>query len=758
MKSCLETFVDVLYGKSLKEASTKELYNALAKVVVKNVEKNWDETRNLNNKRCGYLSAEFLIGRMIYANLLNAGMLDEAKYILEQNNIDINVFEEVEDAALGNGGLGRLAACYLESAATENILLDGYGLRYRYGLFKQSFKNGFQNEEADDWLKWGDPFSKRVEDDTVIVHFKDMDIKAVPYDMPVIGYHSKVVNTLRLWQSEAIKEFDFKEFDNMEGIKTNDEAYKAKEITYVLYPNDNTLEGKKLRLRQEYFMVSASLQDMLKKFKKLNLTFKELPNYYIWQLNDTHPTLAIPEMIRLLKNEGLSFDESLKIVRKMFNFTNHTIMAEALEQWPIEMLEELIPDVLKEIKLIEEDLEKNLDKNKYFIIKNNKVNMAYLAIYVSEHVNGVAAIHTEILKNNTFKEWYEVYPYKFVNVTNGVTPRRWLALNNESLSKLITSRIGDGWVKDLGELAKLKGIENDEEFLKDFITSRNINKIRLANYIEKHEGIDIPVNYMFDIQIKRLHEYKRQLLNALSILYLAFEIKEGNLNDYKPTVFIFGAKSAPGYYMAKQIIKLINTIADYVNNDSVISKKIKVCFVQNYNVSYAEKLVSAADLSEQISMAGMEASGTGNMKFMINGTPTLGTLDGANVEIAAEAGKSNNYIFGLTVEEVAALKKNYKPELFVENNPKLKHVLNALIDGTLNAKFEEIYDSLLKGNEPDRYLVLADFNSYIEMKLFANKEYQSKEYYKKCIVNMYSSYKFSSDRSIKDYNELIWKL
>lgn len=758
MKSCLETFVDVLYGKSLKEASTKELYNALAKVVVKNVEKNWDETRNLNNKRCGYLSAEFLIGRMIYANLLNAGMLDEAKYILEQNNIDINVFEEVEDAALGNGGLGRLAACYLESAATENILLDGYGLRYRYGLFKQSFKNGFQNEEADDWLKWGDPFSKRVEDDTVIVHFKDMDIKAVPYDMPVIGYHSKVVNTLRLWQSEAIKEFDFKEFDNMEGIKTNDEAYKAKEITYVLYPNDNTLEGKKLRLRQEYFMVSASLQDMLKKFKKLNLIFKELPNYYIWQLNDTHPTLAIPEMIRLLKNEGLSFDESLKIVRKMFNFTNHTIMAEALEQWPIEMLEELIPDVLKEIKLIEEDLEKNLDKNKYFIIKNNKVNMAYLAIYVSEHVNGVAAIHTEILKNNTFKEWYEVYPYKFVNVTNGVTPRRWLALNNESLSKLITSRIGDGWVKNLGELAKLKGIENDEEFLKDFITSRNINKIRLANYIEKHEGIDIPVNYMFDIQIKRLHEYKRQLLNALSILYLAFEIKEGNLNDYKPTVFIFGAKSAPGYYMAKQIIKLINTIADYVNNDSVISKKIKVCFVQNYNVSYAEKLVSAADLSEQISMAGMEASGTGNMKFMINGTPTLGTLDGANVEIAAEAGKSNNYIFGLTVEEVDALKKNYKPELFVENNPKLKHVLNALIDGTLNAKFEEIYDSLLKGNEPDRYLVLADFNSYIEMKLFANKEYQSKEYYKKCIVNMYSSYKFSSDRSIKDYNELIWKL
>ncbi len=758
MKSYLETLVDALYDKSLKEANTKELYNAMAKVIVKNIEKDWEETKHLNKKRCGYLSAEFLIGRMIYANLLNADMLEEAKKTLKENNIDINVFEEVEDAALGNGGLGRLAACYLESAATEGVLLDGYGLRYRFGLFKQSFKNGFQNEEADDWLKWGDPFSKRVEDDKVLVHFSDLDVVAVPYDMPVIGYHSKVVNTLRLWQSEALKDFDFKEFDNMKGTKTNDEAYKAKEITYVLYPNDNTLDGKKLRLRQEYFMVSASLQDMLKKFKKLNLSLSELPNYYIWQLNDTHPTLAIPEMMRLLRKEGLNFSESLKIVRKMFNFTNHTIMAEALEQWPIEMLEELIPDVLEEIKLLQEDLEKNLDKKKYFIIKNGHVNMAYLAIYVSSHVNGVAAIHTEILKDNTFKEWYEVYPEKFVNVTNGVTPRRWLALNNPSLSKLITSKIGDGWVKNLEELSKLKGIENDEEFLKEFITTRNTNKVRLANYIEKHEGVELPVNYMFDIQIKRLHEYKRQLLNALSILYLANEIKEGNLIDFKPTVFIFGAKSAPGYYMAKQIIKLINTIADYVNNDPVLNKKIKVCFVQNYNVSYAEKLVCAADLSEQISMAGMEASGTGNMKFMINGTPTLGTLDGANVEIAAEAGKNNNYIFGLTVEEVEALKKNYKPEAFVANNPKLKKVLESLIDGTLNYKFTEIYDSLLKGNDPDRYLVLADFNSYVEMKLFANKEYQTKDYYKKCIVNMYSSYKFSSDRSIRDYNELIWKL
>ena len=758
MKSYFEAFFDALYSKPIKEATTKELYNALSKLVVKKVSKNWEETKGLQKKRCGYLSAEFLIGRMIYANMLNADMLDEVKKILSDNNIDINAFEEVEDAALGNGGLGRLAACYLESAATEKVLLDGYGLRYRYGLFKQSFVDGFQNEEADDWLKWGDPFSKRVEDEKVIVHFEDMDVLAIPYDMPVIGYHSNIINTLRLWQSEPLKGFDFKAFDDMKGEKNAIEDYKAKEITYVLYPNDNTIEGKKLRLRQEYFMVSASLQDMLRRFKKLNLNLNELPNYYIWQLNDTHPTLAIPEMLRLLRLEGLDFSESLKIVKKMFNFTNHTIMAEALEVWPTSMLNELIPDVLKEIKLLQEDLSNNLKNKDLFIIKDERVNMAYLAIYVSSYVNGVAAIHTEILKNNTFKEWYSVYPNKFVNVTNGVTPRRWLALNNPDLSKLITSKIGDGWIKNLEELDKLKGIEEDDNFIKEFITARNINKIKLADYILKHENIDLPVNFIFDIQIKRLHEYKRQLLNALSIIYLANEIKNGNLKDFKPTVFIFGAKSAPGYYMAKQIIKLINTIAIKINNDKELNNKIKVCFVQNYNVSYAEKLVCAADLSEQISMAGMEASGTGNMKFMINGTPTIGTLDGANVEIANEAGRENNYIFGLTVTEVEKLKKNYNPNDYVENNLKLKKVLESLIDGSLGYKFKDIYDSLLKGNDPDRYLVLADFNSYIEARIKANNEYGTKEYYKKCIINMYSSKKFSSDRSIKDYNKLIWKI
>lgn len=758
MKSCFEELFDALYSKPLKDGNVKELYNALSKLVVKKVNKDWEETKGLQKKRCGYLSAEFLIGRMIYANLLNTDMLDEAKYILKDNNIDINVFEEVEDAALGNGGLGRLAACYLESAATRKILLDGYGLRYRYGLFKQSFIDGFQNEEADDWLKWGDPFSKRIEEEKVIIHFSDMDVLAVPYDMPVIGYHSNIVNTLRLWQSEALKGFDFKTFDKMEGEKNAIEEYKAKEITYVLYPNDNSIEGKKLRLRQEYFMVSASLQDCLRKFKKLNLDLNELPNYYIWQLNDTHPTLAIPEMLRLLKLEGLNFDDSLRIVKKMFNFTNHTIMAEALEVWPISMLKELIPDVLEEIILLEDDLKKNLNNKNLYIIKDEKVNMAYLAIYVSSYVNGVAAIHTEILKNNTFKEWYKEYPNKFVNVTNGVTPRRWLALNNPDLSNLITSKIGNNWIKDLKELNKLKGIEEDDNFIKEFVKARNINKIKLANYIEKHEGLEIPVNFMFDIQIKRLHEYKRQLLNALSIIYLANEIKNKNLIDFKPTVFIFGAKSAPGYYMAKQIIKLINTIAYKINNDKELNKLIKVCFVQNYNVSYAEKLVCAADLSEQISMAGMEASGTGNMKFMINGTPTIGTLDGANVEIVNEAGKENNYIFGLTVPEVEKLNNNYNPNDYLENNLKLKEVINSLIDGSLGYKFNEIYDSLLTGNDPDRYRVLADFNSYIEMKLKANKEYGTKEYFKKCIINMYSSYKFSSDRSIEDYESLIWKL
>ena len=589
-----------------------------------------------------------------------------------------------------------------------------------------------------------------------------MKVKAIPYDMPVIGYDSKVVNTLRLWQSEAYEGFDFKAFDNMQGSENAINEYNAKEITAVLYPNDNTYLGKVLRLRQEYFMVSASLQDVLAKYKTKKHSLKDIAKYQIFQLNDTHPTLAIPEYLRLLQKEGLSFNEALEICHQSFNFTNHTIMGEALEKWPVEMLEKYLPDVLTEIIKLQDIIDNTLDNTKYYIIKDNLVHMANLAIFVAAKVNGVAEIHTNILKADTFKDWYNLYPDKFENVTNGITPRRWLVLNNPNLTKEICSLIGDKWICNLDELSKVKSYVTDKRFLEKFKIIKQKNKKILSDYIYKHDNILIPTDFMFDVQVKRLHEYKRQLLNAFSILYIYYGIKDGSIKDFKPTAFIFGAKSAPGYYMAKAIIKYINTIADLVNNDPDVSKILKVVFVANYNVSYAEKIVCAADLSEQISMAGMEASGTSNMKFMLNGTPTIGTLDGANVEIAEEAGFNNNYIFGLNVREVAKVKENYNPYELLENNPKLKRVVESLIDGTLDdlgsGVFKAIYDSLLNGNNPDNYLVLADFDSYIKTKLIANQEYGRDIFYEKCLINMASAAKFSSDRSILDYNKLIWHL
>ncbi len=758
----IEELMRLEYQIDVKEANVKQLYNVISKLIMLKVSNDWHNTRCSDIKKCGYLSAEFLIGRLVYANLLNMKMTEDVKNALANFHIDLNEFEEVEDAALGNGGLGRLAACFLESAATKGIPLDGYGIRYRFGLFKQNFINGFQNEEADDWLKWGDPFSIRRDEDARIVEFSDMKVKAIPYDMPVIGYDSKVVNTLRLWQSEAYEGFDFKAFDNMQGSENAINEYNAKEITAVLYPNDNTYLGKVLRLRQEYFMVSASLQDVLAKYKTKKHSLKDIAKYQIFQLNDTHPTLAIPEYLRLLQKEGLSFNEALEICHQSFNFTNHTIMGEALEKWPVEMLEKYLPDVLTEIIKLQDIIDNTLDNTKYYIIKDNLVHMANLAIFVAAKVNGVAEIHTNILKADTFKDWYNLYPDKFENVTNGITPRRWLVLNNPNLTKEICSLIGDKWICNLDELSKVKSYVTDKRFLEKFKIIKQKNKKILSDYIYKHDNILIPTDFMFDVQVKRLHEYKRQLLNAFSILYIYYGIKDGSIKDFKPTAFIFGAKSAPGYYMAKAIIKYINTIADLVNNDPDVSKILKVVFVANYNVSYAEKIVCAADLSEQISMAGMEASGTSNMKFMLNGTPTIGTLDGANVEIAEEAGFNNNYIFGLNVREVAKVKENYNPYELLENNPKLKRVVESLIDGTLDdlgsGVFKAIYDSLLNGNNPDNYLVLADFDSYIKTKLIANQEYGRDIFYEKCLINMASAAKFSSDRSILDYNKLIWHL
>ncbi len=749
-------------GSDASHADTKTLYNAIGKAVMAGIYNDWEKSERRTSKRCGYLSAEFLVGRAIFSNLLNLGLLQEVREILAVRGIDINRFEEVEDSALGNGGLGRLAACFLESSATQNIPLDGYGLRYRYGLFKQTFQDGYQKELADDWLKWGDPFSVRKEEERVRVDFADFSVYALPYDTPVIGYESGVINTLRLWQSEPIHPFDFDKFDQMHGEDIAKENFKATQITAVLYPNDNTMEGKILRLRQQYFLVSASLQSIIKKQKDGGRYATNLYDKVVLQLNDTHPVLAIPELIRLLEKDGQTFEKAFEICKKVFRFTNHTIMCEALEKWRAETLKGILPDVWAVIVKIQAKLkEEGLDEEKYFIIKNDEVHMANLAVYVCGKVNGVAKLHTEILKRETFKNWHIYDEDKIINITNGITPRRWFLLNNPKMAKEITARIGEQWKTDLTQLKKLAPYINDEEFRRTFCEIKQENKRRLAEYIRNHEGIDIDEHFIFDVQVKRLHEYKRQLLNAFSILYIYNQLKSGNLPNFKPTAFIFGAKAAPGYYLAKAIIKFINEIAKLVNEDKDTFEKLRVVFVRNYNVSYAEKIVCAADVSEQISMAGMEASGTGNMKFMLNGTVTLGTMDGANVEICEEAGKENNYIFGATVDEVAFVKKSYNPSKILEKNEKLKKVVESLIDGTFDGgrtHLQAVYDSLLSGEEPDRYLVLYDFEDYILTKLYLNEEYASETFTTKCLVNMINAGKFSADRSVKEYAENVWEV
>ena len=748
------------YGTDLASANRKELYNALSRAVMSEVYPAWKEQKEADKKRCGYFSAEFLMGRAIFSNLLNLGILEEADEALKSIGDDLGKFEEVEDAALGNGGLGRLAACYLESAATMDIPLDGYGIRYRYGLFAQTFVDGYQHEEGDDWLKWGDPWSVRVERDAVTVHFADQDVRAVPYDMPIFGYKNGVVNTLRLWQAEPVQAFDFATFNDMKGEHTATANFNATKITDVLYPNDNTMVGKILRLRQQYFLVSASLQDLIAKQKAAGPDLHELSRYYCFQLNDTHPVIAIPELLRLLRKEGFSFDEAFKVCAETFNFTNHTIMAEALEKWDVLALSDLLPDVYQEIVNCQRRLEADgLDGNKFYIIRDNVIHMAHLAIYVSSHVNGVAEIHTNILKTDTFKSWYERFPEKFVNVTNGITPRRWMLLNNPAMAKEIDKYIGTGWHTDLAQLRKAE--PHIEALLPAFRSIKRANKEKLAAYIAKHEGIDLSPDFIFDVQVKRLHEYKRQLLNAFAILYFYYAIKDGEITDFPPTAFIFGAKAAPGYYNAKAIIKYINEIAKLVNNDPDVNQVMKVVFVQNYNVSYAEKIVCAADVSEQISMAGMEASGTSNMKFMLNGTVTLGTMDGANVEICEEAGRENNYIFGATVEEVAAVKQYYCPTEMLGNDPKLRRVVETLRDGTFSDEREmlkKLYESIVTDYGADRYLVLFDFADYVRAKLELLHDYGTEEFDRKCLRNMMAAGKFSADRSVTDYAKLIWHL
>ena len=721
------------------------------------------------------------MGRAVQNNLLNLGISEKLQNELSKKGTDLNILEDVEDAALGNGGLGRLAACFMESGATMGLPLDGYGIRYRYGLFRQKLEDGFQKEEADDWAKHGDPWSVRRDEDTVRVDFADYSVLAVPYDMPIIGYGGKNISTLRLWQSEPLTEFDFAKFNDQQYDLAVQAKNRAEDISRVLYPNDDALEGKKLRFRQQYFFSSAALADMVRIFKREHGSdLSKFADYNAVQLNDTHPVIAIPELIRILTDEeGMGFAQALEISKKTFAYTNHTIMPEALEKWDARLIKSLVPRVYEIIEMIHAAFEQEKlelirqDKiskalaHRTKIIRNRTVHMAHLAIYGGSYVNGVAAIHTEIIKHDTLRDWYQLYPEKFQNKTNGITQRRWLALCNRELSDMISRKLTNrDWITDLTQLKALEVFSDDEKVIEQFSQIKDLKKQQLAQYIMHRENIEIDPASIFDIQIKRLHEYKRQLLNILTILYIYREIKSGNLKDFHKTTFIFGGKSAPGYRRAKSIIKLINEVAALIDSDEVVRDIIKVVFISNYNVSYAEKLVAAADVSEQISTAGTEASGTGNMKFMLNGAVTLGTLDGANVEIVQEAGLENNFIFGATVEEIKKISKTYDPNEIYASNPKIKAVLDMLIDGSLSdggtGGFKELHDSILKGaswHRPDQYFILHDFMAAVEGKIRVNEAYRDiKSFRKKCYINMCNAGKFSSDRTIMDYAQNIWKI
>ena len=775
----LELTAQSMYCKKIEELTASELHLALGKAVMGEIAPDWAASKAKHNseRRAYYMSAEFLMGRMMYNNLYCLGILDEVTKLLKKKGIDINVFEDIDDAALGNGGLGRLAACYLDSAATQEVPLDGYGIRYKYGLFKQLIQDGYQVEVADNWQRFEDPWCIRKEDEAVTVSFKNQTVKAVPYDMAVIGCKTKNINTLRLWQAEAVNDFDFTAFNNTEYDLAVKEKNDAENISKVLYPNDNKYEGKVLRLKQQYFFCSASLQDIIRRYKaKHGSDFSFFAQENAIQLNDTHPVSCVPELVRLLQIEGMNFDEAFEIARKTCSYTNHTVLGEALEKWPADLMNEVIPVIYDIIALIANKCQEELSamgvpedkKAKMRIIDGNVVHMARLATYAGTYVNGVAQLHTEILKRDLLKEWYEVYPDRFLNKTNGITQRRWLGLCNPELSELITKKVGsDDWLIDLSKLSVLNDC-CDARTINKFNDIKHKKKEQLAAYIKKMDGYDINPDTIFDVQVKRLHEYKRQLLNAFSIMAIYFRIKEGKLPDWTPTTFIFGAKAAPGYARAKAIIKYITEIANLVNNDPDTKDKLQVYFISNYNVSYAEKIVVAADISEQTSTAGLEASGTGNMKFMLNGAVTLGTWDGANIEIAECAGVENEYIFGARVEDIERLKaEGYNPRALYDSNPETKRVIDTLIDGTFDddgaqgeGSFKELHDALLIGTSwqvADHYFLLYDLPLYVDAKIKANSDYADrKEFGKKCLLNVANAGKFSSDRSILEYAKEIW--
>ena len=753
------------YDVSLQEATPQELHEALGEAVMMAISDNWSNSKRtrMHQRKAYYISAEYLIGRLVYSNLYNLGILDEMKQIFAERGVDLAILEDIEDAALGNGGLGRLAACFLDSAASTNIPLSGYGLRYRFGLFKQSFDaEGGQSESADDWTKYGDPWSYRRYNHTVKVSFPDHTVLAVPYDVPIIGYGTQNINTLRLWQCEAEEELDFNAFNEQDYQRALTQKNKAEDITRVLYPNDSTLEGKRLRIKQQYVLSSASLQDMMRTYKASHGNdLSHFAEFYAVQLNDTHPAMSIPELIRLLMLEGMGFEQAFAIAQQTFSYTNHTVMGEALEKWPLDLLRSVVPEIVDIILRIDSKLK--AEHPGLFIVQDNTAHMANLSVYVGSYVNGVAEIHSKILQDDLFHDWYQIYPNRFQNKTNGVTPRRWMGLCNPELTQLLRYRIGSDFLKDLDQLEKLKPMINDD-MVRQFNAVKRAKKEQLCAVLAQHEGIRLNPDFIFDVQVKRLHEYKRQLLNALSIVDIYFRLKDGSLTDFQPTVYLFGAKSAPGYVRAKAIIRYINRVAKMINNDPAVNHLLKVVFVQNYNCSYAEHIIPAADISEQISPAGTEASGTGNMKLMMNGAVTLGTLDGANVEIVKEAGWENNYIFGATVEQINACRDSYYARGIYDSNPRLHRAIDTLVDGTVptDDAQRELYHALLDGanwHKADHYFLLLDYQSYLDAKLRANKDYADRlAFGRKCLMNVASSAKFSSDRTIRQYAEEIWHI
>ncbi len=799
VKSNLKT----LYRQTLVDATKQQVFQAVSYAVKDTIIDNWMETQKVYEKEdpkmVYYMSMEFLMGRALGNNMINLTEYKEVKEALEELGFDLNVIEDQEpDAALGNGGLGRLAACFLDSLATLGYAAYGCGIRYRYGMFKQKIENGYQVEVPDNWLKDGNPFELRrpeyakevkfggyirVEYDEATKRNKFIQegyqsVRAIPFDIPIVGYNNNVVNTLRVWDAEAINDFQLDSFDKGDYQKAVEQENLARNIVEVLYPNDNHYAGKELRLKQQYFFISASVQAAVAKYKKHHSDIRKFYEKATFQLNDTHPTVAVAELMRiLLDEEGLEWDEAWEVTTKTCAYTNHTIMAEALEKWPIELFSRLLPRIYQIIEEINrrfvEEIQKKYPGNqekirKMAIIYDGQVKMAHLAICAGYSVNGVAALHTEILKNQELKDFYEMMPEKFNNKTNGITQRRFLLHANPLLADWVTEHIGDEWITDLAQISKLKVYVDDEKAQQEFMNIKYQNKLRLAKYIREHNGIDVDPRSIFDVQVKRLHEYKRQLLNILHVMYLYNKIKDHPEMPFYPRTFIFGAKAAAGYRRAKLTIKLINSVADVINNDKSINGKLKVVFIEDYRVSNAEWIFAAADVSEQISTASKEASGTGNMKFMLNGAPTLGTMDGANVEIVQEVGEENAFIFGLSAQEVINYENNggYNPMDYFNNDQDIRRVLMQLINGEYAPddpeRFRDIYDSLLNTNSSDRadtYFILADFKSYAEAQERVEKAYRDETgWARMAMMNTACSGKFTSDRTIQQYVDEIWHL